>query len=211
MTTSSPTVAPTAADLSSEDNTISWPLSLLLTVAISLCVLLLCVICLFGICKRVKKNVSKDVAEDLELQMQSPSSQLSPAVGTYEHEQHEQVRAWLENVVHLPQYWDALRQNGYDSMKAVQQILDKSELEAMGILKAGHQALLLSEISILNLQTSSATEAKAGDAKSNSKSDDDKMYINKPTGTDGYDDEGIARAQTMGDSKSGYGKDTGGV
>mmetsp|Transcript_34648 Transcript_34648/g.56475 ORF Transcript_34648/g.56475 Transcript_34648/m.56475 type:complete len:318 (+) Transcript_34648:43-996(+) len=65
-------------------------------------------------------------------------------------EQALNLRAWLEDDVVLPEYFHVLVSNGYDSMDNLKLIESEHDLEAIGIVKKGHQKRLLQEIQRLD-------------------------------------------------------------
>ena len=58
---------------------------------------------------------------------------------------------WLENTVHLPQYYELLVMNGYESLDFVKEIKDRDELSTIGIILKGHQTKFLAAIRKLQL------------------------------------------------------------
>eukprot|EP01083_Nonionella_stella_P050793 134999_1 len=56
------------------------------------------------------------------------------------------VREWLTQKVKLPQYYDVLVNNGYDSLDIVQEITMTNELKEIGIVLKGHVLKLMTEI-----------------------------------------------------------------
>ena len=58
----------------------------------------------------------------------------------------QMVKEWLQCIVELPQYFDLFSENGYESIKFIKTMSDKSELREIGITKLGHQTLPWSEI-----------------------------------------------------------------
>eukprot|EP01083_Nonionella_stella_P051150 135833_1 len=58
----------------------------------------------------------------------------------------ELVKEWLIAQVELPQYYDILVDNGYDSVNIIKEITDEKELEAIGIVMKGHLLKLIKEI-----------------------------------------------------------------
>ena len=61
----------------------------------------------------------------------------------------EELREWLEDVVKLPQYFDAFVENGFEDLQSMSYIT-KDELTQMKITKLGHQVKIIGEIQKLN-------------------------------------------------------------
>eukprot|EP01083_Nonionella_stella_P301838 1037826_1 len=123
--TSSPTASPSDA---SDDTLLSESVSIggqsipiFVAICIMICVCVQCVvICLCLRLKKKKMNIPKD-------------------------DELSWIRIWLVHVM-LPQYYDNLVSNGYQTIREILSIKTKSQLFDIGILKKGHQTLLLSEI-----------------------------------------------------------------
>eukprot|EP01083_Nonionella_stella_P281030 956226_1 len=60
-----------------------------------------------------------------------------------------EVKAWLANVVQMPDYYDTFIQNGYDSLDTIKQIKDNVELAEIGISNIDHQTRIFNEIAML--------------------------------------------------------------
>merc|ERR1711971_300529 len=58
--------------------------------------------------------------------------------------EQRKLRAWLEDKVRLPKYFEVFVQNGIDDLSIVA-LLDKPTLESMGITAIGHQIKILKE------------------------------------------------------------------
>ena len=52
------------------------------------------------------------------------------------------VKQWLTNEVKLPQYFEALKNDGFDDMESVQDVTE-DDLKAIGIDKTGHRRKIL--------------------------------------------------------------------
>ena len=59
------------------------------------------------------------------------------------------VEIWLRTVVHLPQYYRAFVEHGYDSMSVIREIDDVSKLEEIGIHEARHQRQIMETLKIM--------------------------------------------------------------
>eukprot|EP01083_Nonionella_stella_P016436 45875_1 len=122
--TSSPTASPSDASdtLLSESVSINGQsISIFAAICIMFCVCVQCVvICLCLRLKKKKRNIRKD-------------------------DELSWIRIWLVQVT-LPEYYDNLVSNGYQTIREILSIKTKSQLFDIGILKKGHQTLLLSEI-----------------------------------------------------------------
>ena len=64
---------------------------------------------------------------------------------------NEVVQFWLEHTVGLPQYYNLLIENGYESLDSVKEIDGRDQLKEIGIDLREHQTKLLSEIARLKL------------------------------------------------------------
>eukprot|EP01084_Bolivina_argentea_P084090 152181_1 len=60
------------------------------------------------------------------------------------------VQQWLHDVVELPQYFDMLISNGYESLNLIQEIDTIQDLNDIGITVSNHQTKLLNQIVNLN-------------------------------------------------------------
>ena len=56
--------------------------------------------------------------------------------------EESQVKEWLTNEVKLPQYFEALKDDGFDDMESVQDVTE-DDLKAIGIDKTGHRRKIL--------------------------------------------------------------------
>eukprot|EP01083_Nonionella_stella_P142762 442335_1 len=116
--TSSPTASPSDANY---DTFLSASVPIIAAMCIMFCVCVQCVvICLCLRLKKKKRNIRKD-------------------------DELSWIRIWLVQVT-LPEYYDNLVSNGYQTIREILSIKTKSQLFDIGILKKGHQTLLLSEI-----------------------------------------------------------------
>eukprot|EP01083_Nonionella_stella_P269769 913033_1 len=61
-------------------------------------------------------------------------------------DERELLKDWLSQKVRLPQYYDALVDNGYDTLDIIKEITDEKELTAIGIDLKGHVMKLMKEI-----------------------------------------------------------------
>eukprot|EP01083_Nonionella_stella_P131545 399737_1 len=57
-----------------------------------------------------------------------------------------ELEKWLEKEVGLPQYFDILIQNGYESMRIIEDISNGKELKEIGIESNAHQMIIIKEI-----------------------------------------------------------------
>eukprot|EP01083_Nonionella_stella_P143402 445656_1 len=65
---------------------------------------------------------------------------------TKQHSNTLEVQRWLEDVVHLPQYFDVFMSYGYETMAIVEEIRNIQELMEIGIVSRVHQMRILMEI-----------------------------------------------------------------
>eukprot|EP01083_Nonionella_stella_P282896 962803_1 len=59
------------------------------------------------------------------------------------------IKTWLADSVRLPQYYNLFVDNGYNTLRIVRAIKDKSELQEIGITLVGHQTRIIGEINRL--------------------------------------------------------------
>ena len=52
------------------------------------------------------------------------------------------LKKWMHDVVHLPRYFELLKEDGFDDMESVQDLTD-NDLKAIDITKTGHRRKLL--------------------------------------------------------------------
>ena len=64
---------------------------------------------------------------------------------------YEVMKFWLEHTVGLPQYYELLIGNGYESLGFVKEIDSRDQLKEIGIILTEHQTKLLSDIEPLKL------------------------------------------------------------
>ena len=72
---------------------------------------------------------------------------------------------WLERRVQLPQYFELLIKNGYESLDMIKTIKNRHELNAIGITLREHQTKLLVAIETLRYQTNDMTNQNQEDTK----------------------------------------------
>lgn len=62
-----------------------------------------------------------------------------------EETEEEKFRKWLQDEVKLPQYFGMLKQNGFDDMDSLQDLVEE-DLSEMGIEKVGHRRRLMRNV-----------------------------------------------------------------
>eukprot|EP01083_Nonionella_stella_P030181 82816_1 len=104
------------------------------------------------------------------------------------------IKTWLTDIVKLPQYYSLFVDNGYNTLRIVAAMTDKSELREIGITLQGHQTRIIREINRLNEKTI----GKKGEESLSEDVDDEQEIISGPNTLDGgvlhrhdaeYDDE----------------------
>eukprot|EP01083_Nonionella_stella_P278902 948554_1 len=157
MSTTEPTMELVAHP---NDDIIQWIEALVreemaLYVMIALCILfIVCNIMCCCCCWCSKRKKHKQTLDDM-IEIQANATD-SIQMGTI-HETHqivtcdldferEMVASWLRYTVQLPQYFDLFISQGYSTMRAIKHIECKEDLDALGIPRGIHQALILTEI-----------------------------------------------------------------
>ena len=86
--------------------------------------------------------------EALEVALAAREAQVKRDFAAGDEASARQVEAWLERVG-MSQYWELLRDEGFDSMDMIKQVNDVADLEYVGVRRKGHQLKLINEINRL--------------------------------------------------------------
>eukprot|EP01083_Nonionella_stella_P267681 904363_1 len=70
-----------------------------------------------------------------------------------EESEKDVIKRWLMDIVKLAQYYSLFVGNGYDTLRCVAAMKDKSELQEIRITLPGHQTRIIREIKRLNQTT----------------------------------------------------------
>eukprot|EP01083_Nonionella_stella_P030182 82817_1 len=171
-------------------------------VAVFLCI----VLCVLVYKKQKSANVNETLAAkestgqilmtSLDTQLQSS---IAPNVDRPDGDDGDEtekdvIKTWLIDIVKLPQYYSLFVDNGYNTLRIVAAMTDKSELREIGITLQGHQTRIIREINRLNEKTI----GKKGEESLSEDVDDEQEIISGPNTLDGgvlhrhdaeYDDE----------------------
>ena len=77
-------------------------------------------------------------------------SQLKRAHCSQENEE-SQMREWMEYTVKLPQYFEVLRDNGFEDLESMRDIT-MEHLREIGIDKIGHRLKLMKSVAVLKAE-----------------------------------------------------------
>eukprot|EP01083_Nonionella_stella_P182026 653766_1 len=171
-------------------------------VAVFLCI----VLCVLVYKKQKSANVNETLAAkestgqilmtSLDTQLQSS---IAPNVDRPDGDDGDEtekdvIKTWLIDIVKLPQYYSLFVDNGYNTLRIVAAMTDKSELREIGITLQGHQTRIIREINRLNEKTM----REKGEESLSEDVDDEQEIISGPNTLDGgvlhrhdaeYDDE----------------------
>ena len=67
-----------------------------------------------------------------------------------EETEEMKLKKWMDDVVKLPQYFELLKEDGFDDLESVQDLTD-NDLKAMGVTKTGHRRMLLRNVAKLQI------------------------------------------------------------
>eukprot|EP01083_Nonionella_stella_P318527 1164815_1 len=174
-------------------------------VAVFLCI----VLCVLVYKKQKSANVNETLAAkestgqilmtSLDTQLQSS---IAPNVDRPDGDDGDEtekdvIKTWLIDIVKLPQYYSLFVDNGYNTLRIVAAMTDKSELREIGITLQGHQTRIIREINRLNEKTI----GKKGEESLSEDVDDEESILHD---NDVEDDEGnvvevIAGGKTLGE------------
>eukprot|EP01083_Nonionella_stella_P318526 1164812_1 len=153
-------------------------------VAVFLCI----VLCVLVYKKQKSANVNETLAAkestgqilmtSLDTQLQSS---IAPNVDRPDGDDGDEtekdvIKTWLIDIVKLPQYYSLFVDNGYNTLRIVAAMTDKSELREIGITLQGHQTRIIREINRLNEKTI----GKKGEESLSEDVDDEQEIISGP-------------------------------
>eukprot|EP01083_Nonionella_stella_P017793 49858_1 len=95
---------------------------------------------------QAQHNADDDEITSRNRAITDPGMQIDERVTERIEKQRDEFKKWVTEIVKLPEYYDVLVQNGFESLGIIKEVKDQNELAEIGIDLKGHRLKIMREI-----------------------------------------------------------------